>query len=166
MQARIFCKLLDVIENKTNPGRFIIELQYEGSSFAFLLKILSGFLKNKNKKLIEISNYPSDKWEAAFRFWHKVIDCIVVELAIKKIDVICDTIEVNKENIKEFLKAEYGRHKIMYTKRNAVIIENASSTTYTFEELMNIINNTINFAHENQIDLSKYLDEYKELNKE
>jgi hypothetical protein len=61
------------------------------------------------------------------------------------------------------LKAEYGRHKILYEKDGKVTIQNESSTKYSFDELMDIINNTLEYARDNQIDIDTYLTEYKEL---
>jgi len=160
MALRIFCKIDNIV---FGDDAMTINITYNGDRFSFLKKSLIKLITDKRKKLIEISTYPSDKWEAAFKFWHKCIDMICNELSAKKINVIYDTIPLTKLNFKEYLKAEFGRHKILYKKDGKVIIQNASSTTYTFDELMDIINNTLQYARDNQLDIDKFIDEYKEI---
>jgi hypothetical protein len=89
MTLRLFGKL-DGVEYVTadNHDYITLRLDYQGESFPQIIKAFDKLFKNKNKKLIEISTYPSDKWEAAFRFWHKVISLIVKDLAAKRITVI------------------------------------------------------------------------------
>jgi hypothetical protein len=164
MTLRLF-GILDRVEYVTTDNHYYVTLRidYQGEQFPQIMKVLNKLLANENKKLIEISTYPSDKWEAAFRFWHKVISLIVKDLAAKRITVICDTIPLTYLNFKEYLKAEYGRHKILYEKDGKVTIQNESSTKYSFDELMDIINNTLEYARDNSIDIDTYLEEYKEL---